>query len=165
MRLGGSSQTRLTRPDCDRPVIVDWHDRRLGAQRQDLTAEVGDFVLKRADGLWAYQLAVVVDDAEQQISHVVRGEDLAGSTARQIYLQRRLGLPTPIYLHTPLVRGPDGNKLSKQNGARPLELASPLGALKAAGAVLGLSAGGTAVASWLEQATAEWCRRWHRARR
>ena len=74
-------------------------------------------MLKRADGLWAYQLAVVVDDAAQGITHVVRGEDLADNTARQILLQRALGLPTPRYLHTPLVLAADGHKLSKQNGA------------------------------------------------
>ena len=118
--------------------VLTWHDRRLGVQRQDVAREVGDFVLKRADGLWAYQLAVVVDDAAQGITHVVRGEDLADNTARQILLQRALGVPTPHYLHTPLVRAADGQKLSKQNGARPLDLADPLAALRAAGAVLGL---------------------------
>lgn len=83
------------------PGVLSWTDRRLGPQAQDVEAEVGDFVLRRADGLWAYQLAVVVDDAEQGISHVVRGEDLADNTPRQIRLQRALGLPTPTYLHTP----------------------------------------------------------------
>jgi glutamyl-Q tRNA(Asp) synthetase len=137
--------------------VVDWFDRRLGPQRQDLTADVGDFVLKRADGLWAYQLAVVVDDAAQGISDVVRGEDLADNTARQIALQRALGLPTPRYLHTPLVRAADGHKLSKQNGAAPLDLAEPRAALVAAGAVLGLRvdvAGG--VADWLAAAVPAW---------
>ena len=137
--------------------VIDWFDRRLGPQRQDLTADVGDFVLKRADGLWAYQLAVVVDDAAQGISDVVRGEDLADNTARQIALQRALGLPTPRYLHTPLVRAADGHKLSKQNGAAPLELAEPRAALAAAGAVLGLRvdvAGG--VADWLAAAVPAW---------
>ena len=137
--------------------VLDWFDRRLGPQRQDLTAEVGDFVLKRADGLWAYQLAVVVDDAAQGISDVVRGEDLADNTARQIALQRALGLPTPRHLHTPLVRAADGHKLSKQNGAAPLDLAEPRAALAAAGAVLGLRvdvAGG--VTDWLAAAVAAW---------
>ncbi|HEY1394143.1 MAG TPA: tRNA glutamyl-Q(34) synthetase GluQRS, partial [Methylibium sp.] len=87
------------------PLVVDWTDRRLGPQRQDVTHEAGDFVLHRADGLWAYQLAVVVDDAEQGITDVVRGEDLADNTPRQIHLQRCLGLPTPRYMHTPLVLG------------------------------------------------------------
>ena len=119
--------------------LIQWQDRRLGAQRQDLAAEVGDFVLQRADGLWAYQLAVVVDDAEQRISDVVRGEDLADNTPRQIALQRALGLPTPRYLHTPLVLAPDGHKLSKQNGAAALDLADPAARLREAAQRLGLA--------------------------
>lgn len=117
---------------------VRWTDRRLGPQMQDAAVDVGDFVLRRADGLWAYQLAVVVDDAAQGITHVVRGEDLTDNTPRQILLQRALGLPTPAYLHTPLVRGDNGEKLSKQNGARALDLSDPLAALNQAAAVLGL---------------------------
>ena len=136
---------------------VRWSDRRLGPQRQDVAAEVGDFVLKRADGLWAYQLAVVVDDAAQGITHVVRGEDLADNTARQMLLQRALGLPAPIYLHTPLVRAADGRKLSKQNGAWALDLRDPIGALRSAGQVLGLpDLGAATVQSWLREATAAW---------
>ncbi|MEO6279800.1 tRNA glutamyl-Q(34) synthetase GluQRS [Roseateles sp.] len=117
---------------------VDWQDRRLGAQSQDLETEVGDFVLKRADGLWAYQLAVVVDDAEQGITDVARGEDLADNTPRQIALQRALGLITPRYLHTPLVLAADGNKLSKQNGAAAIDLSAPALRLREAAARLGL---------------------------
>ena len=117
---------------------IDWTDRRLGAQSQDLETEVGDFVLKRADGLWAYQLAVVVDDAAQGITDVVRGEDLADNTPRQIALQRALGLPTPRYLHTPLVLAADGHKLSKQNGAAAIDLADPAARLRDAAARLGL---------------------------
>ncbi|MBX3600671.1 MAG: tRNA glutamyl-Q(34) synthetase GluQRS [Rubrivivax sp.] len=138
-------------------AVVDWQDRRLGAQRQDVAREVGDFVLQRADGCWAYQLAVVVDDAAQGVSDVVRGEDLADNTARQILLQRALGLPTPRHLHAPLVRAADGHKLSKQNGAAALELADPLAALRAAAAVLGLPPlAASTPADWLQQATAAW---------
>ena len=95
-----------------------WHDRWLGAQSQDIAQHVGDVVLRRADGPWAYQLAVVVDDAEQGITHVVRGQDLADNTPRQMALQQALGLATALYMHTPLVLGEDGEKLSKQNGAQ-----------------------------------------------
>ena len=145
----------------DAPLVIDWHDRRLGAQHQDVSAEVGDFVLQRADGLWAYQLAVVVDDADQGITDVVRGADLADNTARQIHLQRLLGLPTPRYLHTPLVLGADGDKLSKQNGATPVATDPPLPALRAAGRALGVGdAAGDDVASWLASAASIWCTRW-----
>ncbi len=120
------------------PDITRWSDRRLGPQSEDVAQAVGDFVLRRADGLWAYQLAVVVDDAAQGITDVVRGEDLADNTARQILLQQALGLPTPRHLHTPLVRGPNGEKLSKRPGAAPLELSEPLAARNAAAQTLGL---------------------------
>jgi glutamyl-Q tRNA(Asp) synthetase len=143
---------RLRVPDG----MVHWNDRRLGAQAQDVAAEVGDFVLRRADGLWAYQLAVVVDDAEQGITDVVRGEDLADNTPRQIVLQRALGLPTPTYLHTPLVLAPDGEKLSKQNGAQPLDLRDPLAALNSAAGVLALPPHSGRVAD----ALIAWTRHW-----
>lgn len=140
------------------PALTHWQDRRLGAQAQNVSEEVGDFVLRRADGLWAYQLAVVVDDAAQGITHVVRGQDLADNTARQIVLQRALGLPTPQYLHTPLVLGLNGEKLSKQNGAKALDLNNPLAALHTAAQALGLAAAPQDTP--LAQALALWCQEW-----
>jgi glutamyl-Q tRNA(Asp) synthetase len=110
---------------------IDWRDRLQGAQTQDLARDVGDFVVRRADGLFAYQLAVVVDDAAQRITDVVRGADLIVSTARQIHLQQRLRLPTPSYLHVPIAIDAGGAKLSKQTRAAPLP-AAPLPALVAA---------------------------------
>jgi glutamyl-Q tRNA(Asp) synthetase len=124
--------------DLKLPAPLTWQDRLLGTQHQDVAQEVGDFVLHRADGLWAYQLAVVVDDAAQGITHIVRGADLTDNTARQILLQRALDLPTPSYMHTPLVLGENGEKLSKQNGAKALDLSDPLPALNAAAHALGL---------------------------
>ncbi len=154
-----SMRLRVGDGTADSDAVVAWTDRRLGPRRQDVAREVGDFVLKRADGLWAYQLAVVVDDAAQGVTDVVRGEDLADSTSRQILLQGLLGLPTPRYLHAPLVRAADGSKLSKQTGATALDLASPLDALRTAGAVLGLDVRHTTVAGWLDSATAAWAAR------
>jgi glutamyl-Q tRNA(Asp) synthetase len=110
----------------------------VGVHLQNVAEEVGDFVLKRADGLFAYQLAVVVDDANQGITHVVRGEDLVDNTPRQILLQRALGHATPLYLHAPLVLGANGEKLSKQNGAAAVDVAQPASALAAAAGVLGI---------------------------
>jgi glutamyl-Q tRNA(Asp) synthetase len=99
---------------------VRFDDRLQGTQEQQLARDVGDFVLKRADGLFAYQLAVVVDDSLQGVTHVVRGADLLPSTPRQIWLQRRLGYATPSYLHHPVALDARGRKLSKQTGAKPL---------------------------------------------
>lgn len=139
------------------PGLLMWSDRRLGAQQQDVGLEVGDFVLRRADGLYAYQLAVVVDDAEQGISDVVRGEDLADNTPRQMLLQQALGLPTPRYLHLPLVLAADGQKLSKQNGAAAIDLAQPLAVLQSAGAALGLpELPARTVPDYLAQAVSAW---------
>jgi glutamyl-Q tRNA(Asp) synthetase len=136
--------------------IVHWTDRRLGVQQQNLSTEVGDFVLRRADGLWAYQLALVVDDAHQGITHVVRGADLADNTARQIALQRALGYNQPQYLHTPLVLAADGQKLSKQNGAAPLDSTDPKQCLREAAQVLGLNTQGSADSDLLAVCLAQW---------
>ncbi len=130
---------------------VEWRDRLQGPQAQDLAREVGDFVVKRADGLFAYQLAVVVDDAAQGVTDVVRGSDLIASTARQIELQRRLGVATPAYLHLPIALDAAGLKLSKQTLAAPLPDV-PLPALVAAWRFLEqpLPAGSAAPASVAE---------------
>ncbi len=96
---------------------VSFSDRWQGRVSQDLPTDVGDFVVRRADGFWAYQLAVVVDDGAQGITDVVRGADLIDSTPRQLYLQQLLGLPQPQYLHVPVVTNAEGEKLSKQTGA------------------------------------------------
>lgn len=112
-------------------------DALQGELRVILQESVGDFVIRRADGLPAYQLAVVVDDAFQEISHIVRGVDLLESTPRQVYLQRRLGLPTPQYAHVPVVLGPDGKKLSKRLKSDPVSRYRPATALAAALRFLG----------------------------
>lgn len=150
----GSSAWRMRTQAA--PALLHWQDRRLGEQTQDLHTQVGDFVLRRADGLFTYQLAVVVDDAAQGISHVVRGEDLADNTARQRWLQDALGLPAPQYLHTQLVMGRNGEKLSKQNGAQPIDTSAPLAALNAAAAVLGLPEHGGPISDALAAWTAAW---------
>lgn len=130
---------RLRVPELNQPnECISFDDAWMGPTTQHLATEVGDFVLKRADGYWAYQLAVVVDDAAQGVTHVVRGADLLESTARQIYLQRLLQLPTPAYMHVPVVTNQQGEKLSKQTGARELDLQRPLVALGDAAHFLGL---------------------------
>jgi len=150
-----AAPARSAFPACSDEEVI-WQDRRLGPQRQNVSREVGDFILKRADGLWAYQLAVVVDDAAQGITDIVRGQDLTDNTARQILLQRALNLPLPRYLHTPLALGANGEKLSKQNGAQALELSQPLAALNQAAALLGLRAQPSgpvadALAAWVSE--------------
>jgi glutamyl-Q tRNA(Asp) synthetase len=135
---------------------VAWTDRRTGVHLQDVAHEVGDFVLKRADGLYAYQLAVVVDDAAQGITHVVRGEDLVDNTPRQLLLQRALRFPQPSYLHAPLVLGPNREKLSKQNGAAPLDLSDPRAAVVQAASVLGLQVEGATLPDVLAHAVRGW---------
>ncbi len=155
---GASTGAWRLRTDASAPI--GWNDRRLGPQQQDVHAQVGDFVLQRADGCFGYQLAVVVDDAAQGISDVVRGEDLCDNTARQILLQRCLGLPTPRYLHTPLVLGANGEKLSKQNGALAIDTSAPLAALNQAAAALGLPAQGGSPGDALYAWVAAWRQRW-----
>ena len=105
--------------------IFRFDDALQGLVRQHLAREIGDFVIRRADGYFAYQLAVVMDDAHQGITHVVRGADLLLSTPRQIFLQQRLSLPTPSYMHLPAAINPHGEKLSKQTGANPLDDTKP----------------------------------------
>lgn len=163
VRVDGNAPA-TPQPSARTPLIT-WVDRRLGLHTQNLPQEVGDFIVRRADGLWAYQLAVVVDDELQGVTDVVRGEDLADNTPRQIWLQQALGAVTPRYLHTPLVWAADGQKLSKQTGAQAVDLEHPLQALQAAAAVLGLNVATESTVShgverWLEQATQAWGQRW-----
>ena len=116
---------------------ISFEDQLQGRIQHQLSQQVGDFVLKRADGLFSYQLAVVMDDALQGVTHVVRGADLLNSTSRQLYLQQVLGLPTPVYAHIPLVMNDDGQKLSKQNLASSIANAPVLTTLLAALEFLG----------------------------
>jgi glutamyl-Q tRNA(Asp) synthetase len=141
------------------PGWVAFADRIQGVVRQDVAEEVGDFVLKRADGYWAYQMAVVIDDAAQGITEVVRGADLLDSTARQILLQRALGVTTPSYAHLPLVVDGSGRKLSKSLASLPVNVADPLPALRAVWALLGQSPGVLAGAGSIAllMATAQRC--------
>ena len=116
---------------------IEFVDSLQGPVRHRLHQDIGDFVLRRSDGVFAYQLAVVVDDAEQGVTHVVRGEDLLNSTPRQIYLQRRLDYPTPYYFHLPVVVNAEGEKLSKQTRAAPVNAANPIPQLITALRLLG----------------------------
>jgi glutamyl-Q tRNA(Asp) synthetase len=117
---------------------VSFVDLLQGPQMQQLASEVGDFVIRRVEGWFAYQLAVIVDDAEAGITEVVRGCDLLDSTPRQIFLQQLLELPTPAYMHLPLVLDAKGRKLSKSDAARPVDASDPLPALRAALMFLGM---------------------------
>jgi len=139
------------------PGIVTFEDRVRGRVAQDVAREVGDFIVRRRDGLFAYQLAVVVDDADQGVTDVVRGADLLASTPRQILLQRALGLPTPRYLHFPVAVDPRGEKLSKRHAAPPLDAANAPEAIARALAFLGQAevAGGPA-REMLAAAVAAW---------
>ena len=151
---------RLRVPDAGQPnETITFNDRWLGPLTQHLASEVGDFVLKRADGFWAYQLAVVVDDAEQGVTHVVRGTDLLESTGRQIYLQRVLELPTPSYMHVPVVLNEAGEKLSKQTGATALDLNNPLSELLRAARFLQLQIDhADSIPTFWRKAIADWAR-------
>jgi glutamyl-Q tRNA(Asp) synthetase len=125
---------RLRTPDA----TVAWTDALQGAQAENLRDVAGDFVVRRVEGFWSYQLACVVDDADQGITQVVRGADLLDSTARQIHLQGLLALPTPGYLHLPLVLDADGRKLSKSAASLPVDPTDPMPALRHAVRRLGL---------------------------
>ena len=140
---------------------VSFTDRRLGFLEQNLEEVLGDFVIQRGDGLPAYQLAVVLDDGFQGITDVIRGEDLFDNTPRQIALQRGLGLPTPRYLHLPLVLNDRGEKLSKQGGATPVDAGRPLEELGCAWARLGFPAlGADSVGAFFREALRLWKERW-----
>ena len=147
VRERGGHRGRCAAPDDTSPVAwrmaapdreIGFVDALQGPYRQNLRDDVGDFVLRRADGLWAYQLAVVVDDAAQGITDVVRGADLLDSTPRQMLLHEALGVPTPAYAHLPLLLDEQGHKLAKQTGATPLDTDDPMPALRHALAVLGM---------------------------
>lgn len=164
---GTCRDRRLDPPGAERlriaPGITDFVDRAFGPVRQDVAQAVGDVIVRRADGFWAYQLAVVVDDAAQGITDVVRGADLLDNTPRQICLQRALGLATPRYLHLPLVLGPDGRKLSKSAGDAQLrrDPAGALQALQAAWDHLGFAPlGAASVAQFQQRAIPAWRERW-----
>jgi len=144
-------------PHC----VLSFDDRWYGHYQQDLTDEVGDYIIKRADGYWAYQLAVVVDDGAQGITDIVRGADLLDSTPRQLYLQQALGLPQPTYLHVPVVLNEAGDKLSKQTGARAFDTgAAPAQLLKEAmlpaARFLGMEIQADTIASFWHKATPAW---------
>lgn len=146
--FNGVHPARCVRTPVQDPTATAWRirtgsarirfrDAVFGEIEQDLGRQVGDFVLRRSDGLYTYQLAVVVDDAEQGITEVVRGADLLDSTPRQIFLQQLLGYSTPNYLHLPLVLDDSGRKLSKQLRSRPVDAKDPLPVLREALKFLG----------------------------
>lgn len=116
LQTNADAAFRVIAPDS----AISFQDAIQGKMTQHLSQDIGDFILKRKDGLFAYQLAVVVDDAAQDVTHIVRGADLLDSTPRQIYLQQQLGLPTPHYAHVPVVVNAQNEKLSKQTLAKPI---------------------------------------------
>ena len=156
------------------PGLEVFADRAAGRIEQDVAGEIGDFVVRRADGAWAYHLAIVVDDAADGVTDIVRGDDLLGTTARQRHLQRLLGLRLPRTLHVPVVRTPAGEKLSKQTQAPALDDHNPMNGLTAAAKHLGLGdppdmhtlasnrgrASPERIDAFWSWATAAWARRW-----
>jgi glutamyl-Q tRNA(Asp) synthetase len=158
---GATRATRATRVRVD-AAVIEFDDAVQGRMRQSLATDVGDFVLRRADGLFAYQLAVVVDDAAQGITAVVRGADLLDSTPRQILLQCLLGLPTPRYVHLPVATTAAGEKLSKQTRAPPIDRARPGAALVAALEFLGQRPERELVDAFPEELLAVAIARWDR---
>jgi glutamyl-Q tRNA(Asp) synthetase len=154
---------RLRVPDAEDALdIIEFNDRWQGRVSESLSVAVGDFVLRRADGFWAYQLAVVVDDADQEITHVVRGADLLESTARQIYLQRLLHKKIPHYLHVPVLTNDRGEKLSKQTGAKALDISQPVNTLLDAAVALELDIKTediNSVQTFFDAAVPAWARR------
>ena len=155
-----SAAVRMKLPN---PCTVSFIDRVMGHQSQNLNTAVGDFVLRRADGLFSYQLAVVIDDHLQGITHVVRGDDLLSNTARQIYLQQCLGYPSPSYMHLPIVNNDAGEKLSKQNHAQAIDILnkeSIVKALSSAAHHLGLhqtrSQSKQTIGEWLTVKVEQW---------
>lgn len=151
---GRTTALRIQLPDSE----VVTNDRRLGRLAWHLTSDVGDFIIRRKDGLDAYQLAVVVDDIYQQVTHVVRGVDLLDSTPRQLALYNLLGITPPVYLHIPIIVDGDGDKLSKQTRAAPVPTSDPMATLRHALGNLGQSAQPAArdVAELLARATENW---------
>lgn len=151
---------RLRVPQTTYSFIDSWQ----GRQEQDISTEVGDFIVLRGDGFWAYQLAVVVDDGEQAITHVVRGADLLDSTPRQLYLQELLGLPHPQFMHVPVVNNELGEKLSKQTGALAFDAGTApenllATALLPAARFLGLDVSADNIDDFWRQAIPAWAER------
>jgi glutamyl-Q tRNA(Asp) synthetase len=142
------------------PGMIHFTDRIQGTYRQDVGAAVGDVILKRRDGLTAYQLAVVVDDGAQGITHVVRGADLLDNTPRQIYLQRALKMSPPAYAHVPVLIEPDGAKLAKSRRSVGLDAGTGLAQLAAVFGLLGLQPPAGLAQSSLEEAWAWAIARW-----
>jgi glutamyl-Q tRNA(Asp) synthetase len=166
-RYPGTCRARST-PACAQTAIrlrvepqeIRFTDRIQGSYSQDVAAAVGDVILRRRDGLTAYQLAVVVDDEAQGISHVVRGADLLDNTPRQIYLQRALNMATPAYAHVPVLTEPDGAKLAKSRRSVRLEPKAALAQLVAVFALLGLEPPPALAQTSLNEAWAWGIARW-----